>query len=297
MDRYLVTGGAGFLGRYMVRRLRNKYVTVALDNIEPDCGGDPSFPHTHVDVTDFNKLEEAILQNGITHIIHLAAIARNLTSQADPVRAWEVNVTGTRNVLEIARRHKHPALIKRVVCCSSNIVLSPEVTVYKGTKLADEALVEMYSSLGVSCLALRPTNIYGAGQSGTEYQPCAFRAMNDAYEQSGHFNITGDGTQERDWIHADDVARAFEIASHSQVSGKSFDVSTGRLTTMNAIAQMLDVPVTNIPARPGDAKTVTSNPQKTKEVLGFESRIRLEDGIMDAFPALRLHESHTDIEA
>ena len=142
MDKYMVSGGCGFLGRYMMRRLRNKYVTVALDNLEPNCGGDPSYCHTHVDITDFNKLEEAVLKNECTHIIHLAALGRNLTCQDDPDRAWEVNVNGTRNVLEVARRH--PNLVKRVICCSSNIVLSPENTVYKGTKLADEALVEMF---------------------------------------------------------------------------------------------------------------------------------------------------------
>lgn len=229
------------MGKYMVRRLKTKYITVVLDNLEAHCGGDPSYPHTHVDITDFDMLEEAILKNDITHIIHLAALGRNLTCQDNPNRAWDVNVNGTRNVLEVAR--KHPNLVKRVVCCSSNIVLSPEVTVYKGTKLADEALVGMYTSLGVSCLALRLTNIYSAGQSPTEYQPCAFRSLNDAYAEYGHFKITGNGTQERDWVHAVDVARAFEMAANSTVSGMAFDVATGRLMTMNAIAEMLNVPV------------------------------------------------------
>ena len=82
---------------------------------------------------------------------------------------WDTNVNGTLNVLEVARQLK----LKRVVVCSSNITLSDQLTVYRESKRAVESLVALYASLGVSVMGLRPSNIYGRGQSRTEYQPCA----------------------------------------------------------------------------------------------------------------------------
>jgi UDP-glucose 4-epimerase len=278
--RTLVTGGAGFLGRYVLE-LTNGF---ALDNLDPRCGGDGTVAHIDCDVTDYRKLEEAILAGGFSHIAHLAAYGRNLSCRDFPSEAWRVNVHGTRNVLKIAK--DHPDVVKRVVVCSSNIVLSDQFTIYKATKLAAELEVQFYGELGVSCMGLRPSNIYGVGQSRTEHQLCAFAGLDESYARNKKFTISGNGSQTRDWIHAGDVARAFFIALTSDFTTGTLDICTGRQTSMNQIANLLHVPVEYMEARPGDAQALISNAEPARQYLGFEANIVLEDAIWDAFPSI-----------
>ena len=279
--RVLVTGGCGFLGKYAVKEF-GKYC-FTFDNLDPLCGG-TSTPDIFGDVSDFATLHAAVKEFGITSIIHLAAYGRNLTCQHFPLKAWDANVTGTLNVLEVARQLPQ---VKRVVCASSNITLSDQPTVYKTTKKVCEDLVSLYATMGVSCMALRPSNIYGVGQSKAEYQPCAFAGLDKSYAERGYFTITGDGTQSRDWTHASDVARAFSRALVSGIKGVTLDVCTGKLASMNKVAVILNVDVEYVPARPGDAKELVSDPEPARSMIGFSSAIDLEDGIWDAFPEVK----------
>ncbi len=278
--KVLVTGGAGFLGAYVVAQLGAE----ALDNLDPICGGNANRPHIAGDVCDYDGLEKIVLAGGYEEIVHLAAYGRNLTCRDFPRASWAVNVHGTRNVLKIAQQHK--SIVKRVVVCSSNIVLSPEFTDYKRSKEFAEREVRLYAEAGVSCMGLRPSNIYGAGQSQSEHQPCAFAALDRSYKLAGYFEINGDGEQTRDWIHAQDVARAFEFALHSEIKGATLDVATGRQTSMNDVAKMLHVPVKYTDPRPGDAKALVSDPKAASHLLGFHAEIILEDRIWDAFPSV-----------
>lgn len=282
--RVLVTGGAGFLGKYVTKLLeQNRAIDAVIpaDNLDKLCGGTTSGELEYLDVCDYEELTKEIRRLTVTHIVHLAAYGRNLTCQNHPRRAFGVNVTGTLNVLEAARSMN----LKRVVCCSSNIVLSDKPTVYKTTKQACEQLVELYSSMGVSCMGLRPSNIYGKDQSKSEYQLCAFAGLDRSYAEHGNFTISGDGTQTRDWVHAEDVARAFEWALLSDTVGKTLDVCTGEQTSMNGIASLLGVPVKYGPARPGDAKQLESNPNELGR-MGFETKIHLAQRVRDAFPSV-----------
>jgi len=297
----LVTGACGFLGRHVIAKLiaNPKCETVvAFDNLDPLCGGDgdaTAAMHCRAfkgDVTNHRDIELAIRENAIDSIVHLAAYGRNLTCQDRPQEAWRVNVGGTMNVLEIAALRG----LKRVVVCSSNIVLSDQWTVYKCTKRAVESLVRTNAEFGLSVMGLRPSNIYGAGQSKTEYQLCAFAGLNKSYAENGKFFISGDGTQSRDWVHAEDVARAFELALFSDFKGDTLDVCTGTLTSMNRIAEMLGVPVEYTAARPGDAKELVSDRWLAKEKLNFWAKIKLEERIRDAFPDVprRVNEAHEE---
>ena len=276
----LVTGGAGFVGAYVVAQVGG----YALDNLDPHCGGNANRPHIDCDVTNFDALEKVVLDGKFAEIVHLAAYGRNLTCRDFPRESWLVNVHGTRNVLEIAKRH--PNVVKRVVCCSSNIVLSTEFTDYKRSKEFAEREIKLYAEAGVSCMGLRPSNLYGAGQSQSEHQLCAFAALDRAYKLTGHFEISGDGSQTRDWCHAEDAARAFEFALHSDIKGEVLDVCTGRQTSMNEIAKMLGIPVVYTAPRPGDAQAIISSPWPAATKLGFHAEIILEDRVWDAFPSV-----------
>lgn len=282
----LVTGAAGFIGRRMVSFLKEcGYGVFGVDSFDPRCGSIGVSDVEDVNVSDRDDLEIFLgYRPNIVAIIHLAAYGRNLTCQQYPSAAWHNNVTGTENVLSVAEQFG----IKRVVVCSSNIVLSDQPTVYKTTKQAVESLVTMYAHLGLGVTGLRPSNIYGPGQSKTEFQPCAFAGMDESYKNFGHFLVSGNGTQTRDWVHVDDVCRAFELALRwsPKTFGNIYDVATGVQTSINDIANMLRVPVKYVDARPGDAQALLSNPKFTKSMTGFETHIKLEDRIWDAFPSV-----------
>lgn len=283
--KVLVTGGSGFLGKQVIKTLEQQDIDCAsFDNIEAHCGGDDASWGIPGDVTNFHQLENVILSSGFDTILHLAAYGRNLSCQDFPQRAWEVNVDGTHNVLEVARLH--PDVVKRVVVCSSNITLSDVATTYKMTKLVDEYLVELYASMGVSVMGLRPSNICGIGQSRTEYQPCAMAGMDLGFEKDGFFSITGDGTQARDFVNVKDVARAFVLAMGSDVVGETLDICTGKLTSMNEVAALAGAPVKYVDPRPGDAKVLISDPVPAWNKLEFNSEIGIEQTVKDSFPAV-----------
>lgn len=285
MVKVLITGAAGFLGRHVVREFeRHGAIVVPFDNFDARCGSVRGCCDVPRDVTDFKQLETLVRHFGIDTIIHLAAYGRNLTCQDFAQRAFEVNVDGTHNVLEIARLY--PGIVRRVVVCSSNIVLSDVPTIYKMTKALDEQLVASYARLGVSCMALRPSNICGTGQSRTEYQTCSFAGLDLGFERDGYFSVTGDGSQSRDFTNARDVARAFWLAANSEISGTTIDVCTGHLVSLNEIAAILKVPIHYVAVRPGDAKTLISDPEPAKRLLGFEAEVGIEESLRDSFPAV-----------
>lgn len=280
----LITGAAGFLGRHVTAALvKRENHLFLIDNKDPRCGADHAV-YTHpIDVRNYVDVHNFIAENKITHIIHLAAYGRNLTCQDFRREAWDTNVMGTHNVLEAARQ----CGVQRVVCCSSNIVLSDVPTLYKITKQINEQDIVFHASKGLSVMGLRPSNIGGPGQSRTEYQPCAFAGMDIGYERDGYISITGDGTQSRDFVDVRDVARAFTyaLAMEKHVNGVTVDICSGRQVRMNEIVAMLDVPVKYVPARPGDAKALISDP-KSAYCLGFKARIPLEQTVRDSFPAV-----------
>lgn len=281
--RILVTGAAGFLGHYVTDALDagiNSYI--GIDNFDPLCGSRLSPRVLHYDI-NYPLLPKFLKEQQISHIIHLAAYGRNLTCQDHPAEAWNVNVEGTRWVLHCARAGD----VSRVVVCSSNIVLSDVPTAYKSTKVAVESLVEMYHSLGLNVMGLRPSNIYGAGQSKTEYQPCAFAGMDKSFEHRGYIRITGDGSQSRDWVHAADVAEAFMKALYYDgISGETIDICTGTQTSVMRIVEMLGADYRLIDPRPGDAKVIYSDPLDASLKLGWTAKRKLVDHVSDAFPSI-----------
>lgn len=283
--KVLVTGGSGFLGRQVVKVFQDAgHDVAAYDNNEAHCGAEKDFPAIPGDVTNFSKFKGLVTAVGFDTIIHLAAYGRNLTCQDFPQRAFDVNVNGTYNVLETARLL--PNLVKRVVVCSSNIVLSDAPTVYRMTKNICEKLVQEYAFMGVSCLGLRPSNICGIGQSRKEYQPCAMAGLDIGFEKNGIFKITGDGTQARDFINVKDVARAFLLATESDITGITLDVCTGVSTSINQLAEIAGVPVEYVEARKGDAQILVSYPKEAEDFIGFKAEIGIEQTVQESFPAV-----------
>jgi nucleoside-diphosphate-sugar epimerase len=278
--RYLVTGGAGFIGSHMVDRLvKDGHQVVVLDNLISGSmeNLDPNSGVTFVrgDIQDIQTVHDAMV--GCDGVFHFAAIARTPWTIEDPILCMATNVMGTTVVLEVARKLK----IARVVLSSSCIVYAAP-TPYKVSKLALERLADSFNKMyGMSIIALRYSNVYGSRQSEEGISPNLFAALRKHKREKGYLEITGDGEQTREFTHVSDIVEGNLLAMQSTWCGE-LDLTTGVNTTLNQVAEYFDCPVEYVGNRHGDVRHIIQDPGPAKEILGWEAKVALKDGIVDA---------------
>jgi UDP-glucose 4-epimerase len=210
-------------------------------------------------------------------VFHFAAIARTPWTIEDPILCMATNLMGTTVVLEVARQMK----IKRVVLSSSSVVYAAE-TPYKASKLGLEQIALAYCEMfGMSIICLRYSNVYGPRQSEEGPSPNVFAALRKSKKDTGRLALTGDGEQTRSYTHVSDIVEGNWLAMQSDWCG-NLDLTTGLSTTLNDVAKYFDCPIDYIPERHGDIKHISQSPIEAKQVLGWEAKVKLADGIIDA---------------
>lgn len=242
---------------------------------------------------DIRNLNQLLSLPKADAVFHIAAVASVVESISNPTYVNDVNVSGTLNVLEFCRKKK----IKKMVFTSSSAIYGNNearvkedaeknpTTVYAASKLIGEQYCKIYTDLfGIQIIALRPFNIYGPRQNDT-YAGVISKFISKL-QQKKRLVIYGDGKQVRDFIHAKDIARAFEKAlSYDTKSFEAFNVATGRSVSINSLAKIFtsDKPIYK-KAIPGVVKKSLSDINKIKKGLGFTPSISLEDGIKQLLP-------------
>ncbi len=302
--RVLVTGGAGFIGTTLARRLVDANEIVAVDNLHRDAlsatdlGEHPNFTFVHCDVLDRERLTEIV--RGATHVVHCAGIAGVDTVLASPVRVMRVNVIGTYNVLESAVATLDT--VERVVDFSTSEVFGQQafnvheaqVTTigsvgearwtYAVSKLAGEHMAHAYhAELRLPTVSVRPFNVYGPGQIGGG----AIRQFIEDALGGRDLTLHGDGSQIRAWCYVDDMVEGTLLAlEHPDAVGESFNIGNARSTvTIHDLAQR----VKRLSGCPGgivfqplhytDVELRIPNVEKARRVLGFEASVDLDDGL------------------
>ena len=302
--RILITGGAGFIGTTLARRLVDANEVLALDNLHRDAlsGTElvehPNFTFRRGDVLDAELVRE--LAGGITHVVHCAAIAGVDTVLESPVRTMRVNMIGTYNVLEAALAARDT--VERVIEFSTSEVFGTyafkvdetHVTTqgsvgearwtYAVSKLAGEHMGRAYyDEFGVPLVSVRPFNVYGPGQIGGG----AIRAFIEAALGGGDLVIHGDGSQIRAWCYVDDmVAGALLCLEHPDAPGESFNIGNARsaVTIFDLAARIKRLTgcsgeIRFQPLHYTDVELRIPNVDKARQVLGFEARVELDDGL------------------
>jgi UDP-glucose 4-epimerase len=302
--RIVVTGGAGFIGTTLARRLVDDNEIVALDNLHRDSLGGtalvehPNFSFVQGDVLDAELLSDVV--RGATHLVHAAAIAGVDTVLASPVRTMRVNLIGTYNALEAALATKDT--IERVIEFSTSEVFGSFAFkvdeqhatsqgsvgearwTYAVSKLAGEHMAHAYhGELGVPTVSVRPFNVYGPGQIGGG----AIRAFIETALAGDDLVIHGDGSQIRAWCYVDDMVEALLLAlEHPNAVGESFNVGNARsAVTIYDLAQRIK----RLTGCPGelvfqplhymDVELRIPNVDKARELLGFEAKVELDEGL------------------
>jgi nucleoside-diphosphate-sugar epimerase len=307
MRRYLVTGGAGFIGSHIVRALLEQGAFVrVLDNFSSgkrenleglaDSKNGSRFEVLEGDVRDASKVAEAV--RGIEIVFHEAAFVSVPESMEKPQDCFDVNVTGTSILFEAARK----AGVRRAVIASSAAVygdsealpltedapLRPQ-SPYAVSKRVDEMYAALYTqSFGLEVAALRYFNVYGPRQRPDSMYAAAVPIFIRRLRDGKPVTIFGDGGQTRDLIFVGDVVRANLIASeHPAAAGQIFNICTGAETRILDLVNVLyelfpktPPPVFDAP-RAGDIYKSLGSPAKAEKVIGFKAQTPLADGLRE----------------
>lgn len=291
--RILVTGGAGFIGASLVRRLvaENHRVSV-LDDFSTG-------QHRHLEGLDLELHKGDIRDHdlvakvvpGHNAVIHLAAQSGVVTSIRDPMHDCTVNVMGTLNLLDRARI----AGVQRFVFASSNACLGRQnppasedkaplpLSPYGSSKVAAEAYCLSYwGTWRLPTVALRFGNVYGPFSE--EKSSVVAKFFKDITE-IGRITVEGDGCQTRDFVYVEDICDALLAALASDLGGEVFQIATGVETSINDLVTIIrdivgrPIEINNAPARQGDARKNYSNIIKAKRLLNWEPRTDLREGL------------------
>ena len=291
--KFVVTGGAGFVGSHLVKLLvKNGHEITVIDNLHK--GGKENLDEViekikflNIDIQDYESMEKNM--NNIDGVFHQAALTVVQDSFSMPEEYHNVNVKGTENIFKIAHKNNF-----KVVYASSSSVYGHQENVpilenyekkpinpYGQTKLDDEILAEKYSKLGVKIIGLRYFNIFGKGQT-PEYAGVITKFLDRIREGKSPI-IFGNGSQIRDFIHVEDIAIANYLAMISNVSNSHVNVGTGNSISILELAKLmikiskLDVTPIMSEALEGDIEKSQSDSSLARKSFDWKPGRKLEE--------------------
>ena len=291
-SRVLVTGGAGFIGRRVVRALLAEGHEVTVADLR--AFGDPQVHSVTGDLRDPGVAEQAV-RPGTDAIIHLAAFTYVVASINDPFSTYRVNVDVTARLLELARENEVAGfLFASTNAVTGNVgsaviseqaVLRP-LTPYGATKAASEMLLSAYANCyGIAGAALRFTNVYGPGMA--EKDSFVPRLMRAARDGEG-VQVRGDGSMLRDVVHVDDVVQGVLTAWHARHTGPLI-LGSGRSVSVNEMVETARrvtgaaIPVEHVPVGNGEMPAVVVDISAAR-ALGYAPTHDLESGMATVWP-------------
>jgi UDP-N-acetylglucosamine/UDP-N-acetyl-alpha-D-glucosaminouronate 4-epimerase len=302
--RYLITGGAGFIGSNLVAALaaRGEPVRV-LDNLATGHWGllrravkDVTLVEMiTADIRDAEAVARAM--EGIEIVFHEAALGSVPRSVENPIESDEVNVHGTAVVLDRARR----AGVRRLIFAASSAAYGDTPTLpkkedmrpspmspYAVTKLTCEHYLRVFASLyGIETLNLRYFNVFGPGQLPEGPYAAAIPRFVRAALTESPITVYGDGEQTRDFCFIDNVVRANLLAAETRtkLAGEVLNIAGGRRISLNDLLREIErvlgkkLDVRYVAPRPGDVKDSLADIARARELIGYEPVVKWEDGL------------------
>jgi nucleoside-diphosphate-sugar epimerase len=306
--RYLVTGGAGFIGSNLVEALLRRgdevvvlddFSTGRRENLEQTLRDRPrGAPEPRIiegDIRDPATTRAAV--QGVTHVLHQAALPSVQRSVEDPAASHEVNATGTLNLLIAAR----DAGVRRFVYASSSSVYGDSPTLpkletmapaplspYAVSKLAGEHYCNVFHGLyGLETVALRYFNVFGPRQDPNSQYAAVVPNFVGTATAGRPPTVFGDGLQSRDFTYIDNAVDANLKAcdAPSAAAGRAYNVACGQSATLLDLLRILEritgSPLKPVHAdpRPGDVRHSLASIEEARRHLGYEARVGLEEGL------------------
>jgi UDP-glucuronate 4-epimerase len=303
---FLVTGGAGFIGSHVSERLlQDGHAVWAFDDLNNSY--DPQlkrrnlreiqalakpFEFQHGDITDRAAVDELFAGVRFDQVIHLAARAGVRPSLNDPALYQRVNVEGTVNVLEAARRHG----VKKITMASSSSVygvnaktpftetdpIFSAVSPYAASKLAGESLGHVWHHLyGMDVAMLRFFTVYGPRQR----PDLAIDKFARLMLAGRPIPVFGDGSTARDYTFVSDTVSGILACTRREIGYEIFNLGESQVVTLNRLIEVLEAAlgtkavIDRQPMQPGDVPITYANIDKARAQLGYDPKVKIEEGI------------------
>ena len=296
--KILVTGGAGFIGKHLIKSLLEKDENVTIfDNFSNSTKKSiSSLIKLGVKLVEGDIRQPIDIQNAIKDqniVIHLAAQISVSKSIKNPLETFEINVDGTRNVLNACEKNG----IKKLIVASSaavygeglpNLKLTEEsvtdpISPYGESKLKMEQMIkDLVSKHKINCVILRFFNVYGMGQS-DEYAGVITKFI-EKITQNKSLEIFGDGLQTRDFVSIDDIVNSIQNALSNNKNG-IYNIGSGKATTIKEIAEMIisitekKVDIKYSSPKKGDIKFSVGDISLAKKDLKYKPKFELKEKI------------------
>jgi len=307
--KYLVTGGAGFIGSNLVRallasgervRVLDNYLTGKRENLaglSDEYGG--AFEPVEGDLRDLEAVRKAAA--GVEYVLHQGALPSVPRSVADPVLSNEINVSGTVNLLVAAR----DAGVRRVVFAASSSAYgdTPELpkresmpprpkSPYAAQKLAGEQYLRIFHEIyGLETVSLRYFNVFGPRQDPKSTYAAVIPRFLTAVLRGEPPVVYGDGLQTRDFTYIDNVIHAnlAACAAPRDACGKVVNIACGeRVSLLDILEIIYGLAGTRVepkfePARPGDVRDSLADISLARELIGYSPKVSFSEGLAKTF--------------
>jgi UDP-glucose 4-epimerase len=300
-NKFLITGGAGFIGSHLADKLLNmgndvivydnldEYYSDKEKNIEHNLSR-KNFHFINGDILDYETLIKSM--KGINIVFHLAAQPGVRFSMTNPDKTLKVNVLGTLNVLRASKETG----VRRLVFASSSSVYgqikympvdekhpTKPTSIYGISKLTSENLCQLFNDqLGLKVVVLRYHTVYGPRQR----PDMAIHKWVKQIFHNERITIYGDGNQTRDFTYIDDVVDATIKAAYVEnIDGEIFNIGGGSNKSVNQVVRLLtkltgmNVEIIYEPEQVGDVSHTYADVSKAKKILGYEPKTKLEEGL------------------
>ena len=304
--KYVVTGGAGFIGSHLTEKLiKQGNIVTVIDNLNTGKEKNLEVVKEKIEFVKGSILDTKLLEEitkDVDGVFHQAALASVQDSFTKPDEYYDVNVDGTENIFKLSKKYE----FKVVYASSSSVYGNPTriptkelddknpINPYAKTKLKAEELATQYSKMGISVIGLRYFNVFGKRQS-KEYAG-VIKLFLERIRDKLPPKVNGDGTQSRDFVHVDDVVNANIMSMNSDVTHEFFNVGTNSSITVLDLAQTvieasgLDIEPIFGPALNGDVDKTISNIDLIEQKIGWKPTIMLVDWLKDIISSKKIDE-------
>jgi UDP-glucose 4-epimerase len=299
--KIIVTGGCGFIGSHIVDKLCDlNYQVIVIDDLSASENDKFYFneksTYHKIDICDKDKMDH--LFEGVDYIFHLAAESRIQPAIQNPNRAYNVNVIGTLNILELSKKYN----VKRIMYSSTssvygltNTLPTPEesdvdcLNPYSQSKLMGEELFRYYyKNHKIDSVIFRYFNVFGERSPiKGQYAPVVGIFLNQLKDCKS-LTVVGDGEKKRDFIHVSDIAdvNISAMLYTNPLESTTINVGSGKNISIKNIAKQISNNYINLPPREGEAENTLASTDKMKGILNFTPKIDVIDWINETLKKL-----------
>ena len=290
--KILITGGAGFIGSNLAKRLVNDgHNLVVLDSLlrgnKLDKDTFNKLLFIKGDVRDRSLVIEA--SKGVDMIFHFAAVLGVDIVADNPVETMDVEVIGTRNVVDAAEInnvkrimyastsgiYSHSAIVKNAL--TEEVLVDPRTSYAMAKRYNEIYLASHHEERNLNVISVRFFNVYGSNQDNRMVVP---RFFEQAIENKP-ITVFGNGQQTRDFTYVTDVVRAFLNAAESSATGIALNVGSDKHYSINQLVELLGGKTTYVPKRPGEPDCTFADTTKIHEILGWKPEVSFQDGVAE----------------